>query len=101
MAENITNTNLFTDTIVSLLFPLLTVAFIVIFVGMILGWFSSMSDSSYTSLYSRQEKEKIDWAETGRKAKSAFSEIPQELKNMVILGILAGLILFVLFINMG
>ena len=103
--ENMSNTvlaNEFVETITSLLFPLLTVAFIVIFISLILGWFSSMPASGPMSLYGREaEKEKTDWAETGRRAKKAVSELPQELKNWVILGILAVAILFVLFINMG
>jgi hypothetical protein len=43
MTSNVTTmANDFVDTITSLLFPLLTVAFIVIFVGLILGWFKEI-----------------------------------------------------------
>jgi hypothetical protein len=43
MTSNVTAlANEFVETITSLLFPLLTVAFIVIFVGLILGWFKEI-----------------------------------------------------------
>ena len=47
----------FVDTIVSLMFPLMTITFIVIFVGMILGWTGQIDGGSSSSSSDDEDEE--------------------------------------------
>jgi hypothetical protein len=99
--DNVTSVpNSFVEVIASLLFPILTVAFIVIFIGMTMGYMSSMFNST-TSLYSTYSMPTDSPARKSAqqiiKETRAFN-IPQNQKNLIILVGLAFAIAFLLFI---